>query len=219
MYKETIVLPKAVVDGSASVTTEVVYGHSVDHHEEAPYAEPQKKDNPLEPAPAAVEPETPLEDLQIEMIREQNELLFQIKELLQAIDSQVQEHIKNEKNSMEKILERIPPLAFSIAEKIVHKKIKTDNSIIAETLRQILSETSEKSGLKITLNPNDVQLVRSLGPELGIEEEMLDKHWEIVASEEITPGGCLVRTSAEEIDARIETQLSAIKESILKVSE
>ena len=150
-----------------------------------------------------------------ELLEEQNELLAQIKNLLQGMHESIVHHLVEEKNSLEQIFEKIPALAFQIAEKIIHKKIFSDPTIIIENLKRSIDMTANAKKLRISMNPNDIHIVRNAIAEFGLDEKTFNENWELEANKDILPGGCLVKTENEEIDARIESQLQALEDSIL----
>jgi flagellar assembly protein FliH len=153
--------------------------------------------------------------ISVEFQKEHNELLNQIKLILEKIEQTIKNYNIEEKNAMEQVFEKVSSFAFKIAEKVVHKKILIDKSIIKETLAHAIESSFEKKKLTIILNPNDVQTIQSCAEDFGMDEKTMTNTWKLESNKDISPGGCLIETPNEEIDARIESQLKALEDTIL----
>lgn len=213
MYKETVILSKPVRCISSNTGTE----NTVELELEDDM--PPQKDEVFVPEPVTIDEPFDAQvmdpDRPNKFMEEQNELLAQIKNLLRGIEKSIAHHLAEEKNSLEQIFEKIPAIAFQIAEKVVHKKIEIDDSIILENLKKALASAGEAQKLKIIMNPNDIHIIKSSFADFGIDEVAFTNNWELEPNRDISPGGCLVKTAGEEIDARVESQLKALEESII----
>lgn len=103
-------------------------------------------------------------------------------------------------------------LVMAIAEKvigrIVHENTEAIKSIVKQALESALGEK-----IVIRLNPNDYKVVTANDFEF---RDMLDRTKRITFKEDdsITRGGCVVETEVGTIDARLETQLKAIRKAL-----
>jgi flagellar biosynthesis/type III secretory pathway protein FliH len=103
-------------------------------------------------------------------------------------------------------------LAIMIARKIIHEEIKTDNRVIVNTIKSALSFLVDKRKLKILINPDDMEEVRSILPDLS----RLTKggHFQLTEDHTIDKGGCILETGFGRINATIVDQLSMLEEEI-----
>lgn len=103
-------------------------------------------------------------------------------------------------------------LIMTISEKIVGKMVNEHR----EAIKSIVVQAVEKSlGEKITvrLSPEDYNTLKN---QTASFEGILDRTKRIVFKEDetVSRGGCLVETEVGTIDARLETQLSAIRKAL-----
>jgi flagellar assembly protein FliH len=105
-------------------------------------------------------------------------------------------------------------LVVMIARKIVHEEIKMDNKVIVNTIRSALSFLVDKRRLKIVINPDDMEEVRKILPDLS----RLTKggHFQLTEDHSIEKGGCILETGFGRINATIADQLSMLEEEIEK---
>jgi flagellar assembly protein FliH len=68
------------------------------------------------------------------------------------------------------------------------------------------------------MNPSDLKFIQETRTQLSNMIENVD-HVSLEAAENIQSGGCIIETDLGEIDARIEKQLQAVKESFKAVVE
>jgi flagellar biosynthesis/type III secretory pathway protein FliH len=218
MYKETIKLSQPVSCVSSNIGNEKLVELALDKLPEIVKEEIFDEEPVTFEETLGSEVENP--NQHNDLLEEQNELLAQIKNLLDGTQESIVHHLVEEKNALEQIFEKIPAIAFQIAEKVINKKINSDRSIIIENLKKSLKSAADTKKLKIAMNPNDIHIVKSSIEEFGMDEATFSKNWELEPNKDIMPGGCLIKTQNEEIDVRIESQLKALEESILKsVSE
>jgi flagellar biosynthesis/type III secretory pathway protein FliH len=127
-----------------------------------------------------------------------NETLGQLENIRQQI------HQETEKE--------VAQLALSIARKIVCHEVKISQETVTCVAREALSRVNNPAKIKIKLNPDDLQFIKSARSQLSDFLDNVDNiRFEAEAS--IQSGGCLVETDRGDIDARIEKQFQAIEES------
>jgi flagellar assembly protein FliH len=130
----------------------------------------------------------------------------QIERLLIEIGSLKQEILKQFEKEM-------LALVFSIAEKIIHRKIEQDDTIIHEAVLEAMHAVTEKSRIMIKINPEDFDSVERIKP-------MLFNTFKDLKSVVITPdpsvgrGGCLLETPCGDVDAGVEARLDKIHQSL-----
>ena len=102
---------------------------------------------------------------------------------------------------------RAAELAVAIAEKILVGAIEVQPERVVDVVRGALRGLLEAERIIVCVHPDDVELVRAAGAELGA-------HVEVHTEQRVPRGGALVRTSVGEIDARIGCKLDAVRELV-----
>lgn len=103
---------------------------------------------------------------------------------------------------------RAAQLAVAIAEKIIVGAIEAQPERVRDVVRGALRGLLDAERILVLVNPDDVELVRTAGGDLG------DAHIEIHGEQRVPRGGAVVRTSVGEIDARIQQKLEAVRELV-----
>ncbi len=104
-------------------------------------------------------------------------------------------------------------LILAIAKKIIHNQIRLDEEAIKETVLKALYLASEKSKITLRVNPEDFDYVERLRPEFFTRFKEL-KSIIVTSDPSITRGGCFLETPYGDVDARVETQLEKIYQSL-----
>jgi len=108
-------------------------------------------------------------------------------------------------------------LSCSIAEKIIQKKLAKAPEMSMKLFEKALARRRELGVITLCVAPGQFAYVSAAKEELALA---LDPQAElqIVPDASIKEGGCIVRSSFGSIDARVDTQLSAIREQLLQVA-
>jgi len=111
------------------------------------------------------------------------------------------------------IEEEMLSLIAAMAEKVIRRKLEADDEIVLAVVRETLEQAAGANQITVRISPSDEPLVReaqqTLLAALGPVEEL-----QIIADEQIFPGGCLVETERGKFDARIDTQLQLLSEEV-----
>jgi flagellar assembly protein FliH len=104
-------------------------------------------------------------------------------------------------------------LVFSIAEKIIHKKIDEDDKIIKKAVIEAMHAVTEKSQIVIKVNPDDFDTIENMKPDFFKTFKDLKS---IVVNPDlsVSRGGCLLETPYGDIDASVEARLDKIHQSL-----
>jgi flagellar assembly protein FliH len=102
-------------------------------------------------------------------------------------------------------------LAFQIAEKVVGATIAFDCEAVLGVVSGALLRTTDRDHLVLEVNPGDFELVRDSASELAARLGGINR-MEVVSERRVEPGGCVVRTEAGEIDARVSAQLERVRQ-------
>jgi flagellar assembly protein FliH len=103
-------------------------------------------------------------------------------------------------------------LVLSIAEKVIGKLAEEHANVIRNVVHQAL-ERAIGDRITVRLNPEDYKTIMESEHEF---KDILDRTRRLMfrEDEEISKGGCVVETEVGTIDARLETQLEAIRKAL-----
>lgn len=97
-------------------------------------------------------------------------------------------------------------LALTLAEKIVTKALDAEPELVSAVVSGAIRRAIHAGPLVLEVNPADVELVKASLDDIERTLGGLPR-LDLVGERRVARGGCVVRTSEGEIDARIETQL------------
>lgn len=120
-----------------------------------------------------------------------------------------------EERLMSRLTPQIVRLALEIAEKIVGKEVEEDPQVTISVLERARAEIPQARHVCIWLHPADYHTLIDLRPELVRVGEEGGRRVDVIASEEISRGGCRVETEMGVIDATIPTQMQEISRQLL----
>lgn len=106
--------------------------------------------------------------------------------------------------------EQILDLALEIAAKIVGKQVELSPDIVLNIARGAIREVAEGQFYILYAAPPDAEVLRQHQEEL-LKEAAAGARLQVVADEELKPGGCRVETESGFVDATIDTQLETVK--------
>jgi len=134
-------------------------------------------------------------------------------EVIENIESLLTElsHLKKEifKRDEKEILDII----FAIAKKVTHNQMKSDERAVKGTVLSAIDLATEKSHIILMINPEDLDYIEGLKPNLFAEYKEL-KSIDVTPDPTITRGGCFLETPYGDVDARVETQLERINQCL-----
>ena len=102
-------------------------------------------------------------------------------------------------------------LAFQIAEKVIAATVASDPEAVLGVVSGALLRTTDRDHLVLEVNPGDFELVRDSAAELAARLGGISR-MEVVSERRVEAGGCVVRTDAGEIDARVSSQLERVRQ-------
>lgn len=105
-------------------------------------------------------------------------------------------------------------LACAIAGKIVGRQLEETPEWVIEMVTAALQRSTGKESILLCVAPSQFSYVQSVRDEL---EAVIDAQAElvIVPDHSIKDRGCVIKTAFGSVDARVETQLTEIKEALL----
>jgi flagellar assembly protein FliH len=111
----------------------------------------------------------------------------------------------------ERVEQELVALALAAARLVVRRELKADPGQVMAAVREALAALPAAARhVRLHLHPEDAQLVRE-HLKLGDEEQA----WKIVDDPVLARGGCKVLTDSSQIDATLESRLTAIMAAIL----
>lgn len=135
--------------------------------------------------------------------------------------AEAREKLADAVKEREKIIRRaedeIAQLAVAVARKIIFREMFADPSIVGDIVQEAIHKVTDREEITVRVHPADLDFV------LGRQEEYTRnikgiRKLKILADNAISPGGCVIETPNGTVDARIESQLTEIEQSLLEVS-
>lgn len=103
-------------------------------------------------------------------------------------------------------------LALEIAGKLV-ADLPISSEMVEAAVREALANVEQNTNLTVLLNPMDYELLQQANAPVLLTE-IGGQQLKFQTSAQVTRGGCMVQTSFGVIDARRETKLEALKQSL-----
>jgi flagellar biosynthesis/type III secretory pathway protein FliH len=110
---------------------------------------------------------------------------------------------------------QIAGFALDIAEKVIGHAVAENPEIVASVLERAKREVAEAKQMRIWLHPADHKILAETRPELIKIGSETGRTIEVVASEDVTRGGCRLETEMGLVDATLPTQIDEIRRQLL----
>ncbi len=126
-------------------------------------------------------------------------------------------HIEAERQRVWNELEpQMIGLVFELASYVIKQEVEANKTVVLSVVRNALRRVADSGTLRIRVNAGDLETVR------GNREELLTlvdniRHVEIIEDRRVGAGGCIVETGAGNIDARIETQIADVADTLNRI--
>lgn len=147
-----------------------------------------------------------------------SEALEPHRELLEQLGPAWVEQVARFGEERERLMEdaRRELLAFAleIARRVVQRTIEVDETICIDQVGEALALLGRPGSLRLSISPDDREVLERALPGL-LEKAHMTEGIELVESDEVSRGGCMVTTVEGTVDARIETQIARITETLL----
>lgn len=104
-------------------------------------------------------------------------------------------------------------LALEVAQKLV-AGLPITPAMVEAAVREALAQVEEATEIQVALHPEDLALLQQVNSPLLLPAGGMDV-LQFVKSPEVSRGGCMIKTRFGLIDARRETRLQMIKQSLL----
>lgn len=143
-----------------------------------------------------------------------NQALQELAQAFQAIELAVKE-LKSDRADVWKQSEQdIVKLAFIIAEKIIHREVSVDRTVVIDVVKNAIGCIQDKDDMTIRLNPRDYDYIAETKPDF-LSTQGLAESFVLERDDRIQSGGAVIATRYTEVDARLEEQLNKVFESLV----
>jgi type III secretion protein L len=115
--------------------------------------------------------------------------------------------------ALQEVEQDVLKLSIKLAEKIIGREVQQDETVRGEIVLNALRQARQQEMLTVRVNANDLPLVEQM-------RERLDsfgraKYVDFIADQSVKEGGCIIESQSGTIDARLETQLRILENSLL----
>lgn len=104
-------------------------------------------------------------------------------------------------------------LAVKLAEKIIGREVRQDESARGEIILNALRAARQQEMLTVRVNANDLPLLEQMRER--IDAFGRGRYIDFVADQAVKESGCIVESASGTIDARLETQLRILENALL----
>ncbi len=138
----------------------------------------------------------------------------QLQELTRSFIAVLEEWEHQRHHLMLSARQDVLTLALTMGEKVAHRLVEVDPTIITDQLAAAVSRLIEPSAVSIIINPADRPAVEAALPDL-VDRLGQAGHVQMRDDASITPGGCRIHTERGQIDATIEQQIERIVSTLI----
>lgn len=139
-----------------------------------------------------------------------------VNPFIQAFENATNDLMAHRVSLGQEMDEMILQLALSVAERVIHREVSLDRTIIKDTIRESLKYIEDHEKIVIRLHPDDWQSVKSFEDEIRSFTHEL-KVLQIQEDEHVESGGCIIESNVGMMDGQIRTQLEEIMRNLQNV--
>lgn len=139
--------------------------------------------------------------------------LKRIAPLFDALQKALDELPLTREQYQEQHEDQMIALVLQIAEKVIHREVKTSPDLIRDTIRAACEHLRETDEVRVRLHPSDFEYVREV-------EEMLTRKLtgrrtvQVIEDASLQRGGTMIETDFGDIDATIAAQFAQLAETL-----
>jgi flagellar biosynthesis/type III secretory pathway protein FliH len=136
-----------------------------------------------------------------------------VNELIQRLESDIRQIASDRAEVLDAIEPQVLKLCMEIVEKVIRHEARTDPQIVMRAVKSCLRRIKDSEQVCLHISPDEVEAVKARRNELiGLAEGAGELR--IVDDRRVSPGGCVVESSAGDYDAKVESQLAKIDEKL-----
>lgn len=106
-------------------------------------------------------------------------------------------------------------LAFHIAQRLLDQVIELDPRVVRNIVGEALTAARGRREIVVIVNPEDQKILEQSRDEFARQLDGIPVYFE--ADSELGRGDCFIETEAGRIDARLETQLEVLRDSLMEL--
>jgi flagellar assembly protein FliH len=110
---------------------------------------------------------------------------------------------------------KIVELLKQITEKLFINGLALDTNFLKDVVARAINEASRLGNLKVYLNPADLDKLRKLWREAELDYN--GQKIQLASNNEILPGGCFIDGDYGSVDARINTQIKSVVDTLTEI--
>jgi flagellar assembly protein FliH len=114
---------------------------------------------------------------------------------------------------------QLAALSVAIARTIALAAFQLDDHLLARRIAALLEHISQTVATTVRVSPADLPLLQPQWPDLVRAQGWLAPGPRLIADEAITPGGCIIETGTQYLDARLETLCARVAETFAQTDE
>jgi flagellar assembly protein FliH len=104
-------------------------------------------------------------------------------------------------------------LVKALVTKVIEVELKTNPDVLKKSVERALALLVDGHQVSLLLNPADVEAVKA--HEVGLLDSFPGiARLDVLADETVEPGGCIARTDTTDVDARVDTLLAQVLDSL-----
>jgi flagellar biosynthesis/type III secretory pathway protein FliH len=138
----------------------------------------------------------------------------QTEKVLQQFDQAIKDAVIQRESLLQEAKQKVLDLVMQVSRKVTFDAVTIDPQATLAIIGGVIDTLTDRSKLKIKINPEHLPVVRQ-NIELFLKEPSLLQQITIEADPRVRYGGCLIETSSGDIDARVESQLDVLEEVLL----
>ena len=164
--------------------------------------------------PTEAERRTELEAVRAEAYQQgQQDAQAQLASAVTAFGQALAEVNREKANAADQLEREAVDLGMQVAEKVVAGAISVKPEIVLAVVTGALRRLVERQVVAVLVNPEDLEIVREGADALRTDLGGIDR-LDIQSERRVPRGGCVLRTAAGEVDARVGAQLERAREAV-----
>jgi len=140
--------------------------------------------------------------------------LTKAEEVLKQFDGAIKDVVQQRASLLEEAKQKVLELVIQVSRKVTFDAVEADPELTLRMISGVIDSLLDRSRLKIKVNPAHLPII-----EQHIETFMTGsttiKEIAIEPDPRVKHGGCFIETPTGDIDARLESQLDVVEETIL----
>jgi flagellar biosynthesis/type III secretory pathway protein FliH len=134
------------------------------------------------------------------------------EQIMQAVAANV---LESQNAFLSRIEGNLRDVVLALVRRIIRREVRTDPELILTAVRASLNEVADRRRIVLHLHPEDAAHIRSVRQSLLIEFDGIGE-FEVREDSAIERGGSIIETDSLHVDARLQTQLDALIDTLFE---